>query len=127
MKRKLLLSFTAVLYAVVAFSQPKKIIVKDGTWALTQYASNVIKISFQPKKYFTNENISDAVIEKPQSAITIPYKIKGNAIYIGEQQKIKIAEPVKDSAFYSFDITLNNSEKIFGGGERALPLNRRGY
>ncbi len=87
--------------------------------------SNIIKLSFSPANYKTNENVSDAVIldfTKPKNSI-------GNKINI-----LKNNTPI--TLTYAFDevtnyrgfmIQLEKDEKIFGGGERALPLNRRGY
>ena len=115
--------YSAVLQMLL--HSPKKVIVQNGVWTFTQYASNIIKISFLPKGYNTNENISDAVIAKPLQQITIPVKVEDNIVYINK--KIKIAAPINVNAFNGFDITLTDSEKVFGGGERALPLNRRGY
>ena len=114
-----------VLLFSFAFAQSRKVVVQNGVWTFSQYASNIIKISFLPKGYTTNENISDAVIAKPLQQITIPIKVEESTVYINK--KIKIAAPIKVDAFNSFDITLEDSEKVFGGGERALPLNRRGY
>ncbi|UAY52789.1 TIM-barrel domain-containing protein [Ferruginibacter albus] len=127
MNRRLLLLTAFILLFTTVFSQSKKITVNSGTWTLTQYASNIIKVSFLPKGYITNENISDAVIKKPQAAITIPYKVQRDGAFVGNEYFIKIAAPEKDNEFYSFAFRLHDSEKIFGGGERALPLNRRGY
>jgi len=126
---KLKFNLTVIFWSffLMAFAQPEKVAVKDGTWTFTQYASNIIKISFKPNGYITNENVSDAVIKKPVQRISIPVIAEGDIVYVGDHKKIKISAPAKKDEFNSFDIILNDSEKIFGGGERALPLNRRGY
>jgi oligosaccharide 4-alpha-D-glucosyltransferase len=121
----LLLLLTAVYAAALA--QPKTIKTQLGNWQLTQYAANIIKVNFKPDAYTTAENVSDAVIAKPQLQITIPYTAEGNVVFIGDNKKIAITAPEKNNDSYSFRIALNDDEKIFGGGERALPLNRRGY
>jgi oligosaccharide 4-alpha-D-glucosyltransferase len=45
---------------------------------------------------------------------------------IGKEKKITIFHFTKDE-YKGFHFSLEKDEKIFGGGERALPLNRRGY
>jgi oligosaccharide 4-alpha-D-glucosyltransferase len=120
----------AVLFITVyffSFAQIKTIKVQQGNWQFTQYAANIFKVSFKPTGYNTNENVSDAVILQPQSQLSIPYKVENNIVFIGADKKVTITAPEKNDAFYSFRIALNDDEKIFGGGERALPLNRRGY
>lgn len=72
-----------------------------------------------------NENVSDAVIAKPirNSSVGVDFS-KTDEIVI----KGKIDVAVFDSAgFKGFTFPLAEKEMIFGGGERALPLNRRGY
>ncbi|MGG9972391.1 TIM-barrel domain-containing protein [Ferruginibacter sp. SUN002] len=114
-----------------SFAQSKTITIGDGVWKLTQYSADIIKVSFKPDAYKINESISDAVILKPLNKITIPVKTEMNFITIGRDKKVEITAPVQrkvDGIDYSvFDISLKVDEKIYGGGERALPLNRRGY
>jgi len=120
----LLLVFTA--FSHLCFAQTKTVKVADGEWSFTQYEKNIIKVTFKPGTYTTNENVSDAVLAKPLTDITIPYSVKENEVYVGAN-KIKITAPVKVDNYNAFRIALNANEKIFGGGERALPLDRRGY
>jgi oligosaccharide 4-alpha-D-glucosyltransferase len=122
-------TFLILLAAAFTFSfaQTKTIKVQRGNWQFTQYAANIIKVTFKPTAYTTSENVSDAVILQPQVQLTIPYKVEDNMAFIGADKKVIITAPEKNNAFYSFRIVLNDDEKIFGGGERALPLNRRGY
>src|SRR4051812_8799025 len=58
-----------VLFATQVFSQnaPVKYSDKKGTWTFTAYNANVIKTTFQPFGYIHNEQISNAVIEKPST------------------------------------------------------------
>ena len=44
-----------------------------------------------------------------------------------EGKIIKVHEIINKEGYNGFQFLLSNDEKIFGGGERALPLNRRGY
>lgn len=108
-------------------AQPGKVLVNGGEWTFTQYAANIIKISFKPTDYKRNENISDAVILKPLVRYTIPYRVEGGSAYIGNNWAIRINSILSGSEYNGFRFALMDGEKIFGGGERALPLDRRGY
>jgi oligosaccharide 4-alpha-D-glucosyltransferase len=116
----------------------------NGTWSFQQYAPNVFKVVFQPKDYTTNENVSGAVIEKPQatswkqilvtkdSSRKIEWKnfsvyINGDTVYLGNDKRAAMIGYQQNDHFRGFKFLLHDSEKIFGAGERALPLNRRGY
>src|SRR5438105_2292712 len=96
------------------------------------YAPNIFKITFKPKGYTRNENSSDAVILKPLQSSKFE-SIKGSedvSLFRKERRmngsNLSISRSYKDGNF-GFTLPLQESEKIFGGGERALPLNRRGY
>lgn len=96
-------------------------------WSSTQYGKNIIKIVYQPKGYLTNENISDAVILKPSKHSNIPASVRGDMLTIGDKTKVSLVYTTTANDFRGFSIELSDGEKIYGGGERALPLNRRGY
>ncbi len=104
----------------------------------------MVKATFSPEAYITNENISDAVITKPlNTAIkqwydgrsfnrSIQWKdfiveVNNGTISFGPNKAVTIAGTYQDSGAHGFQFTLHEGEKIFGGGERALPLDRRGY
>lgn len=93
---------------------------------ITPYAKNIVKVTAAPKRSdWQNENISDAVIGEPIK-LESAFKTTRNERLLVVNDKVKIA--LFDSAEYSgLRIDLDPNEKIFGGGERALPLNRRGY
>jgi len=92
-------------------------------WKAEQYAPNIIKLTCKPDDYSANENITDAVILKPTP---IDYKLflKNDTIEIGNA---KLIGTHQNSYFKGFQFLLADDEKIYGGGERAVPLNRRGY
>ena len=94
---------------------------------VTPYASNIFKVTLAaPRAGWHNENISDAVILKPQPKLhaVVDNLFKTNSILVNK----KVEVGVFDSAEYTgLTVALQPGEKIFGGGERALPLNRRGY
>ncbi|MDE3145140.1 MAG: glycoside hydrolase family 31 protein [Bacteroidota bacterium] len=125
MKQKL--TFLFALFFVIANAQTKvknNIAYQGGTISYQQYAPNIFKITFQPKDYTSNQNFTDAVILKPTSIVKSFLKQKGDTISIGNLRLIKASQ---NNEYHSLSFLLNDDEKIFGGGERALPLNRRGY
>ena len=97
---------------------------KNGKVTVVAYGQNIFKLTYQPKDYTTNENITDAVILSPSKIFTIPFSKKGDTIKIGNA---KIVGTNQNNEFRGFSFLLNKTERIYGGGERALPLNRRGY
>jgi oligosaccharide 4-alpha-D-glucosyltransferase len=99
----------------------------SGKWKIYQYPHSIIKIVYEPVNYKTNENISDAVILKPQKTITTPFETIGDSISVGKNKKVKVTYSDGNDGYRGFKIQLNDQDKIYGGGERALPLNRRGF
>jgi oligosaccharide 4-alpha-D-glucosyltransferase len=114
----------------------------SGKWTITPYAYNVLRVQVDPLNYATNENISDAVIAKPmQSPVKVSsikgadyavfwnklrMEVKGDTMIFGNRQAVLTG--LHDSAnFKGFRFLLGTDEKIFGAGERAIPLNRRGH
>ena len=96
----------------------------NGKVTIVAYSKNIFKLTFQPKDYSTNENITDAVVLSPTNSFNIPYNKKGDTIKIGN---VRIISTYQSNEYRGFRFLLNKDEKIYGGGERALPLNRRGY
>lgn len=111
----------------VAFSQEKKVKSLTGEFSFQQYAPNVIKLTYKPNGYTSNENVSDAVMVKPILQNTLPVQVRGEVATIGKDKKIIVTAVQEADGYRGFRIALSGDEKIFGGGERALPLNRRGY
>ena len=125
MKQKL--AFVFVFFVLIANAQTNvknKITYQGGTLTYLQYAPNIFKLSFQPKDYTNNENYTDAVVLKPSSVISNAIKIKGDTIVVGN---LRLISTNQANEYRGFSFLLNKDEKIFGGGERAMPLNRRGY
>ena len=107
-----------------SFDATKHFDYKNGKVTVVAYGSNIFKLTFQPKSYTTNENITDAVILSPSKSFNIPFNKKGDTIKIGNAKMVGTNE---NNEFRGFSFLLNKTERIYGGGERALPLNRRGY
>lgn len=115
-----------------------------GNWFFQLYGHNIIKTTFNPEGYTNNEQVSDAVIKKPSCTNKITLKENRTAIdlenagrislkdnsylyqFKGEKKSIS-AKYFSTEGFRGFQFKLEKDEQIFGAGERALPLNRRGY
>ena len=123
------LLFTNLLSAQNEGKVPSKMVGKQkGIWHSEQVTDNILKLTYQPKGYLKNEQITNAVIAKKQPFTNkIPISIQESLVMIGNTASIRIFPMDTEAEYHSFGISLDEGEKIFGGGERALPLNRRGY
>ena len=138
------LPFLFVLFVGNIFGQTEKISTANGGFTFRQYADNIIKVTYQPSHYSASENISDAVILKPYKLKTSK-KISGTAtrqsiyfnktsidfkegkFYFSTDKTIILEAIFQKDGFSGFQFKLQPDEKIFGGGERAISLNRRGH
>ena len=124
--KKIRLLLLVLLVNSAIFSQTTHLKTEDGSFAFVPLRADIIKVTFSPNNYIHNENISDAVVLKPTS---IPYKCsveqKGKSILVDNTVTITGTHHTDNYRGYYFK--LDTTEKIYGGGERALPLNRRGY
>ena len=104
----------------------ERFISSSGVFTVSKYKDNIYKISFQPNGYRHNESISDAVILKPVIIDNkLPVILRHDSLIVNH--RFVIASTFKDDDYRGFKIALHPAEELFGGGERALPLNRRGY
>ena len=133
--KKIFLAAAAIVLCCSLFAQTAA---KNaaGKWTVQLYAPDILKITFLPAGYKHNENITGAVLLKPlqtlASAGTVKagkfsVTIKGDNIVIKRDALQLTAAYQSGSEYKGFNFSLQPGEKIFGGGERALPLNRRGY
>ncbi len=94
--------------------------------------ANIFKITYQPNGYQKNDKITNAVIVKLSGSV---YK---HIVQKGDEEKFNLLNKTEGKVFSvsilpetngyrGFRFNLQEDEKIFGGGERAIPLNRRGY
>ncbi|MEP7108961.1 MAG: TIM-barrel domain-containing protein [Ferruginibacter sp.] len=137
-------SLLIVLTFFIANGQTEKIKTDKGEFKFQQYADNIFKVTYQPAGYLTNENVNDAVIlthlqQKPNKKIferrfeeSIFFKntrinFSNGRISFGSGNNIVMENVFQVDGFRGFRFKLQPGEKIYGGGERALPLNRRGY
>ena len=115
----------------------------QGTWQFQLYSNHIIKSTFQPTGYTCNEQISNAVIMEPSAAnriimhelgssirfgnvATITFRADKFEYQFGNQEPNAVSECFSQYEFNGFRFQLQKDELVFGGGERALPLNRRG-
>ncbi|MEJ7770111.1 MAG: TIM-barrel domain-containing protein, partial [Chitinophagaceae bacterium] len=115
-----------------------------GKWTFQVYGENIIKTTFQPDSYMNNEQVSNAVILEPATGDSVTMKEGDQMIQFGNRTSVLSehdrysyqfrdkknnvnAEYFSEHHYKGFRFDLQADEKIFGGGERALPLDRRGY
>src|SRR5690242_6391792 len=117
---------------------------KEGLWTFQPFGNNIIKTTYKPAGYTKTEQVSDAVITKPgplvatvTNGITQTIDLENGISIVLQREKIyykfnKVVK-VKSASYFSqgdnkgFKYQLTDNEQFFGGGERALPMNRRGY
>lgn len=117
----------------------------DGNYQIHFYNSNIVETSFIPKGEKFDPK-SEAVILKPQNAITeivettksIDFGSHGISVHI-DKSPFKISYSYKGKELLSekngysktdkaefLDFNLDTSEALYGGGARAIGMNRRG-
>ena len=118
--------------------------VKEGDWTFQSFTQAIIKTTFKPGDYAKTEQVSDAVIAKPAvlttkitagNSQTVEWENQTSVIIqrekfyyrAGREVKVKAASYFVQGDQRGFRFQLTDGEQIFGGGERALPHNRRGY
>lgn len=100
----------------------------DGDVNVEQYAPNIFKLTFHSKNHLKNQNISGAVILHPYKKMnTNLVNDADEYLSFTKKEKAKLLNVNCKNKYCTFQFDLDDDEKIYGGGERALPLNRRGY
>ncbi len=117
----------------------------DGTWKVWSFGKGIMKTTFHPEGYLNNEQISNAVIAKPSEILPRVTRSRNPDISYIDDVTISLGQDSFSYKFHSsrgmlimlnyfdsvthkgFRFRLNDSEKIFGAGERSIPMNRRGY
>lgn len=100
-----------------------------GSWQLKAYTSNIIKVTFNFNEYSNAFNVNNAVVLKPSANLKAKYTLeKDSSISLNSYEKtINIKLYFDKEGNKGFSFKLAKDEQVYGGGERALPLNRRGY
>ena len=116
----------------------------SGTWTFQLFGENIIKTTFHPTGYDRAENISNSVVLKPLPGNSVSLKDSDHLTALGHQaqvlqngsgfcyrfgnkQKNICASFFSGDLFNGFRFKMVDDEIFFGGGERALPMNRRGF
>ena len=138
--------FNTIMYAQMPMlGKDGNVVIDKAEVKITMvpFARNIVKVTMLPKNYNRNELISDAVILKPMVSSVkiksdrqadyivtwggIQFAAKGDTFFFGNKRNAVIVKPIENKETYGFQFLLTNEEKIFGSGERALPLDRKGY
>jgi oligosaccharide 4-alpha-D-glucosyltransferase len=111
-----------------AGAQPKTFPAPLGAFTVEDFGPGVLRVHFQPKHKFPGEAISDAVVAR-RSGRKVPSDITSiaGALVIPSAEGNILIDYHERNGRHGFTFALEEGEKIFGGGERALPLDRRGY
>lgn len=134
--------FLSILLLLSGFvmAQPAMVKTTEGIYTITAYANNILKIKYLPNGYRHDEKVSDAVIKSPLSIQFASQHIPGDTSWLFHKLKIefktnagftignvRLLSTFNEPGYRGFNFALSPGEKIYGGGERALPLDRRGY
>jgi Alpha-glucosidases, family 31 of glycosyl hydrolases len=116
---------------------------KDGAWYFQSYNNTIIKTTYRPADYTKYEQVTDAVMSKPPAVTTkitnaasqtVEYEnqtsvvIQRERLYYkaGREVRVKAATYFAEGDYRGFRFQLSANEQLFGGGERATAMNRRG-
>lgn len=126
------LSLCVSFFSVFVFAQADYITSKSfsfakGKFTVYHFAENIYKIKFEPDGYTHGEQTSDAVIMKLPGMPGYSFKARVNVDTVFLNERPIVTGTHQTNEYRGFYFPLLNDEMIFGGGERALPLNRRGY
>lgn len=100
---------------------------RNANWQVIPYATNIIKVVYHPFEYTRDFNVTNAVIAKPLTSNFPSFKINGDASITVQNGAITFNPVFKNDGSRGLSYQLQKDEMIFGGGERALPFNRKGY
>ncbi len=130
--KRLFLLLSVLSFSIIVFAQKnnpavKSFVTQKGKFTIYHYSENIYKIKFEPQGYTRGEYISDAVILKTPVTISYPFEAKLNGDTVFIKEKPIIIGTHRTDGYRGFYFPLKDNEMIFGSGERALPLNRRGY
>ncbi|GAA4319321.1 TIM-barrel domain-containing protein [Flaviaesturariibacter amylovorans] len=105
-----------------------------GEVLLTSYGTDVFKITVKATGDRLADKLSDAVVAKPVATRAFSIRSTGQDSFT--VQGLRYTDRDRRSFSFSlafggdhkgFRVPLANGERVYGAGERALPLNRRGY
>jgi len=100
---------------------------RGSNWQVIPYASNVFKVIYHPFEYNREFNVTNAVIAKPFANAVADFTINKDASLTLNKEQFTFNGVFADDGSRGLSFMLKKDEMIFGGGERALPMNRVGY
>ncbi|GAB4092695.1 TIM-barrel domain-containing protein [Flaviaesturariibacter terrae] len=123
MKRILLLA-SFLLAAAGLFAQ-KGLPCSWGTVDAVSYGKNIVKITVHGN-WPRSEQVSDAVIARPAAGAVNLRALGRDSFQLAGGSTLRFTL-FRQGDTAGFRFFLRNGEQLHGGGERALPLDRRGY
>lgn len=123
-----------------------KVFSDHGSYKFQFYSQNILKVSYLPEGIMIHDT-SISVIMKPEEVKTKLFEDDNSILWSYGKMQLKIQkEPFKISYYYESELLISEElgffekekssgirfemseqEAIYGTGERAVPLNRRGY
>lgn len=103
----------------------------QGTWLVKPIREAILQVQFVPTHPWKNDQWSDAVVLQPQALRNNSWKTSTTTTGALEIVHDSLSAALQlrallDSASAGFTVLLQPNEAIYGGGERAIALNRRG-
>ena len=114
-------AFVMLFISIGSFAQ------RNANWQVFPYANNIFKVIYHPAEYNREFNVTNAVIAKPLNNIMPIFNINSDASVTINNGAFTFSPVFAEAGLKGLSFKLQKDEMIFGGGERALPLNRRGY
>ncbi len=114
---------------------------QEGRWVFQSMGNGIVKATYLPQGYTRTQQISDAVTTKPVKVAVVSkgVRLKGFdgmmvadngtsfSIKEGSTELLSHLSASKEGVNNGFTFDLMPGEQIFGGGERAIAMNRRGH
>ncbi|ULQ54920.1 hypothetical protein KJS94_09745 [Flavihumibacter rivuli] len=144
----LLLHCLPIIAQQKASTAPASLVIptRAGKWTLQSYDEQILRIRFTPEERWFNAQLSDAVIARPSTKPIVRNTIDGEQFLFAGDIRVQVdegaeqlllkandsSEAITIQAFRygpnaGFRISLQEGEMVFGGGERAINMDRRGY
>jgi len=97
-----------------------------GSWKIESYANNIVKVTNTPQEYAKNYNVTNAVMIQPLAISKHHYVSSDSGAINITEAGVSLMPFAANDGSRGFKLLLKKEEQIYGGGERALALNRRG-
>jgi len=127
MKRKPLIFFLLLLWLHAAASAQGSLELPagGGAYEITSFGNDIYRIVFRMKGLPPVPQVSDAVVLAPSRRKPAGFTVKGDSLFYRGRPLVSAIHARGEGKRVRFPLL--PGERFYGGGERALPLNRRGY